>query len=124
MEFNGKDYILGVWFGEKKDTYNFLVTVKKDEEGYWYIETRLRIYNDSKVWNSKDKKYFKTYKTETPYIKDEETIKTQAVTIFDTARAMFGLSFTDYVEVKGDMYKMSFLMATRPWSNFKTVPKG
>jgi len=122
MEFEETDYILGIWFGERKGEHNYLVTAKRDEDGYWSVQIRFRQFVDTKAFGSQDPKSFAGFKTKTPWL-PEEKVKAQCDSLFGVAKTMFGFTFTEYVEIKGDVHKFMFKLAMTDWGNMKILSK-
>ena len=117
MELHEKDYVLAVWFGEKKDVGNFMMTViKRGNE--WLGETRLRYYEDNKVFGSKDRKTFYTFKP--PITESEEEVLAKTKGLAEGLWVLFS-DTKDFLEIKGNPEKFMFEMAMQPWSNVKVV---
>lgn len=59
MQFKKDDRIIGVWFAEKPNGDNFMMTAKAGEKpGIFEFEYRFRYVKDDRIWDSDDKKSF------------------------------------------------------------------
>lgn len=118
MELFKEDYVVGVWFAEKKDYGNFQLTVIK-RNGAWLGEYRFRYYVDHKIHGSNDKKSF--YTIQPPPETTEEQIIGMGNLITQKLKEIMGCEITEYVEVRGDMDKFLFRLAQKDWFHFKKI---
>ena len=122
MEFFKDDYILGIWFAEKKNYCNFVMTVVRRCD-QWLGEYRFRYFAGSsqKVFESDDVKSF--YKFSLKATLSEEEIIRDCNLSMDESKKRDLFDFYEYVEVKGDFEKFKFRIAQEPWCHIKTVRK-
>lgn len=55
------DYVVGMWVSALPGLLNWLGTAYRREDGSYFIETRLRLETDNKIWDSNDPKYWQNF---------------------------------------------------------------
>lgn len=120
MEILKGDYIVGMWFAEKKDNCNFQMTILK-RNGKWLGEYRFRYYVDHQVFDSTDKKSW--YTVTPPDNTTEEKVIEIGNEMLERLKDKMGFNFTEYVEVKGDFKKLLYKAGQTTWFHFKKIHK-
>lgn len=117
MDFKQEDYVLGVWFAEKKNGDNWLMTIKQKQgtTDCWEGEYRFRYKKDDKIFNSEDEKNVYSLGIDG---ESEDQIVEKLNGLFEVIKTEY-TAHSEYVEIKGGMEKFMFRLAQCPWSNIK-----